>query len=356
MEVPGQRVDGRAFEPFPLWAAAVDWLMRVRGFSPHPLTGWSMRNHPRFFVLVLGALLLPARAATAQVAGADSVPNRVYDARTHRFTTFDAMVAEVAQADVAFFGEEHDDPATHRLEASLLHGLAARRGKIVVALEMFERDVQPNVDAYLAGRMDERAMLAVSRPWPKYAADYRPLVEAARTHHWPVIAGNVPRRIAAAVARSGLVTLDTLRGDARRLVAADVRCPRDAYFTRFGEEMRGHGGMSAGGDSAEAAAMTERFYQAQCSKDETMAESVAVAFTAGGPGTLVVHFNGAFHTDHRQGTAERTARRLPNARIVVISAVPVPDLAAADTAAVEGQADYVVFTQAPPAAVEPPKP
>lgn len=40
----------------------------------------------------------------------------------------------------------------------------------------------------------------------------------------------------------------------------------------------------------------------------------------------------------------------------MISAVPVADLAAAETAAVEGQADYVVFTQAPPAAVEPPKP
>jgi hypothetical protein len=37
---------------------------------------------------------------------------------------------------------------------------------------------------------------------------------------------------------------------------------------------------------------------------------------------MVVHFNGAFHSDYTQGTAERVKRRLPGKRVVVVSILP----------------------------------
>jgi hypothetical protein len=59
----------------------------------------------------------------------------------------------------------------------------------------------------------------------------------------------------------------------------------------------------------------------------------------------VVHYNGAFHSDFGLGTAERTRRRLPGKRIVVISMLPVVDL---DALRPEGEdlqrADYLVYT------------
>src|ERR1019366_2908440 len=124
------------------------------------------------------------------------VPHRVYGTRHKRFIDFESMLADASGADVLFLGEQHDDPATHRLEAATLEGLARRCGNVLLAMEMFERDVQAPLDSYLAGRSTEGDFLATSRPWPRYAADYRPLVEFARAWKLPVVASDVPRRLA----------------------------------------------------------------------------------------------------------------------------------------------------------------
>jgi uncharacterized iron-regulated protein len=296
----------------------------------------------------LAALLLCAASAAplaAQAPPADSVPHRVYDARAGRWTDLGAMADALAAAEVAFVGEQHDDGGTHRLQRALLEALAERREGVVVAMEMLERDVQPLLDRYLAGEAAEAEFLAGSRPWPNYAADYRPLVEFARARGWPVVAGNLPRRIAAAVSRAGPDTLASLPAGERPWIAAGRECPRDAYHDLFAAQMRAH---PMPGSAAEQAAATERFYLAQCAKDETMAESVARALERHGPGALVVHFNGAFHTDRRLGIVPRVERRAPGARVLVVSAVPVPELDRVDPAEFRDRGDFILFTRRPP--------
>ena len=97
---------------------------------------------------------------------------------------------------------------------------------------------------------------------------------------------------------------------------------------------------------AEKHGIVERFYLAQCLKDETMAESIARVRAASG--VLVVHVNGAFHSDFGDGVPEQVQRRLPQARLVVISILPVDDLdAVAPTADDRKRADYLVYTLAP---------
>lgn len=276
--------------------------------------------------LALPAQALPAGhpplAASAGIAPSWT-PHRVYDTRAKRFVDTEAMAAELAKADVVLIGEQHDDPGTHAMQRALLEAIGRRRDRVVVAMEMFERDVQPLMDAYLAGRLPEDSLLASGRPWPRYRTDYRPMVEWAHARGWPVIAGNVPRPIASAIARGGLAILDTLDVRSRGWVAANLRCEHDDYFARFEETMKEH----VPGDTEEAkAGAMERFYQAQCAKDETMGESIAQALVNAGAGAMVVHVNGAFHSDFGLGTAERAARRLPGKSIVVVSAVPVADL------------------------------
>lgn len=61
---------------------------------------------------------------------------------------------------------------------------------------------------YLGGTISEANFLAGSRPWDRYTTDYRALVELARVRGWPVVAANVPRRLASAVGRRGLALLD----------------------------------------------------------------------------------------------------------------------------------------------------
>lgn len=285
------------------------------------------------------------------------VPHRVYDARRKRFTDFEAMLADLTYADVVFLGEQHDDPATHRLEAASLEGLARRRSNVVLALEMFERDVQGPLDQYLAGKIAEPDFLAGARPWPRYRTDYRPLLEFARLWKWPVVAGNVPRRFASLVSRAGLAGLDSLPAGDRALVARELDCPHDDYFERFAKtmgEMPTHSGDTRPQTPEEKRATIERVYQAQCIKDETMGESIAAAFAAAPPRALVVHVNGAFHSDYRFGAAERAQRRLRGKRVAVVSFVPVPDLDQADGKPQRKLGDYVVFTLAPPKAAPAP--
>jgi uncharacterized iron-regulated protein len=301
--------------------------------------------------LLLGAILLQQPvaptpvAAPAPAAGPAYIPERVYDTRRRAFADLESMLADLAKADVVFVGEQHDDPNTHRLEAAILDGLRRRGVRVTLSLEMFERDTQAGLNSYLSGGIAETDFLSSSRPWPRYATDYRPLVEVARTEGWPVIAANVPRRFASSVAKTGLAALDTLGATERSWVAADLRCPQDGYFDRFAASMGGH---QAAGSTDDQKKTTERYYFSQCVKDETMAEAIAVGFDQFNR-KLVVHVNGAFHSDFGLGTAERVRRRLSGRRVAVVSVLPVKNL---DTLAPAGEdlqrADYLLYTVAEP--------
>jgi uncharacterized iron-regulated protein len=301
--------------------------------------------------IILSLLWLPQAVPppVPPAAQAIYVPERVYDTRRQVFADLESMIADIAKADVVFVGEQHDDPNTHRLEAAMLDGLRRRGVPLTLSLEMFERDTQAGVDSYLAGTIAEEEFLKTSRPWPRYATDYRSLVELAKGQGWPVIASNVPRRYASSVAKSGLSTLDGLPPAERALIAVDLQCPRGLYFDRFAETMNGHQGPAGEKLSPEELRnTTERYYLSQCVKDETMAEAIAAGFERGGR-KLVVHVNGAFHSDFGLGTAERVRRRLGERRVAVVSVLPVKDL---DTLTPAGddlkRADYLLYTVAEP--------
>lgn len=312
-----------------------------------------MSLHFRVTVPFIVATLLTgcagARAGTAPTPSTASVDGpRVVAASSGRDVSFARMADDAAKADVVFFGEQHDDAETHKAELALLTAIGERRGKVILSLEMFERDVQPLVDAYLAGAMGEAEFRAQSRPWPNYETDYRPLLELAREKHWPVLASNVPRRLASMVSRKGLAAVDSLPATDRAFVAQELLCPKDQYYTNFVEVMGGgHGGAapSPATAAAPAASMVDLVYEAQCIKDETMAESIAVARMKSGEGTVVVHFNGSFHTDFGLGTAARVRRRLPLAKTVVVSAVPTPAPMAAAAKELVGRGQYIVIVK-----------
>jgi uncharacterized iron-regulated protein len=274
------------------------------------------------------------------------VPERVYDSDRKRFTDFEAMLADLARADVVFVGEQHDDPATHRLELAMLEGLARRRADITLALEMFERDVQDALSRYSAGGISEEEFLQISRPWPRYATDYRPLVELAREAGWPIVASNIPRRLAAAVAKRGLEALASVPPDDRPFAAAARECPEDDYFRRFAQAMESHVSSGQQSDAETERATLRRYYLSQCLKDETMAESVVRARSDSR--RLIVHVNGAFHSDFGDGAAERVRRRLPGTRVKVVTLLPVADLDALKPSRKERKrADYLVYTLKP---------
>jgi uncharacterized iron-regulated protein len=272
--------------------------------------------------LFMSFMVIPAGLLAAQ-----STPSfRTFSVARDAWVEFEPMLDDLAKADVVLIGENHDDAAGHQIERQILDGIGKRRGAVVLSLEMFERDVQEPLDHFSMGHIDEASFLKDARPWPNYATDYKPLVDLAIEKSWPVIAANVPRPIAAEVSKGGLDVLKSKSDADRKLFARDLQCPTDDdYFTRFGDAMGPHPGT--GGDAAPAmdAATVQRFYFAQCLKDETMAESIADAYSAGAAinhAPIVVHVTGAFHSDYHEGTAARVLRRLPAQRVLTVTIIP----------------------------------
>src|SRR5665213_167789 len=323
---------------------------------------YSLGKHPRTLIDMRSVVvaLLAVQIAACASAGSGVIPvtssapsleasgYRIVSPADGRNVTMQQMLNRLSRADVVFFGEQHTDPETHRAEALTLDAIGRLGRPVILSLEMFERDVQPVLNDYLAGRISEADFLARSRPWPNYAIDYRPLVELARAHQWPVVAADVPLPLASAVGRKGLAALDTLTPSERLTAARENACPIDDYHARFMDAMHAHstgsGGAAEPGDSLPTA-MAERFYLAQCVKDETMAESIVMAKRAAARDALVVHFDGAFHSDYAQGTVARVKRREPSWDVVVISAVPVADPSVAPIAPQTGVGDFVIFTK-----------
>lgn len=288
--------------------------------------------------LVLGLAL--AMAPAPAVSAADAPQGLLAIRADDRPLTWDAALAELSRADVVFLGEQHDDPATHGLELAMLRDLHAALGpRVILSLEMFERDVQPTLDAYLQGRIPEAEFLAKSRPWPNYASDYRPLIEYARQHGLRVLASNVPRRIASLVAKQGLDALGGLGPDERQWAASEVDCPKDLLFERFKATMGAHPGMDE--------ALMERMFAAQCLKDATMAEAIARAFgdpasAPAMPGPLVLHVNGAFHSDEGLGVPAQLRKRASALGLRVTTVIPS---ATPDVTVRKGLADVVFVVE-----------
>ncbi len=299
------------------------------------------------FVVFLSVLQPALPQSPAPVSA--YVPQRVFDTHRKAFSDFEQMLADAGTAEVVFVGEDHDNGSTHRLELAVLEGLTRRRRPLVLGMEMFERDVQQALDDYLSGSSTESQFQASARPWPRYATDYRASLEFAREHHIPVVASNVPRRIAADVSKNGLGVLDTIGTD-RRLAAADLDCPTTGdYYDRFLQAMTDHTGSNTTPLAPDTRARNDRYFLAQCVKDETMGESIAAAVRqAAGQPTTVVHFNGSFHSDFSEGAAQSATRRLPGRRILVVSILPVDDIDAVNpTNADLKRADYLVYTLKP---------
>ena len=246
---------------------------------------------------------------------------RILDTQTGETIAFEAFIERLSEYDFVFLGEQHGHRGTHDLQNRTTQALHPKRPNLVLSMEQWERDVQPVLDSYLAGQIDEPEFLEGSRPWNNYEKDYRPGVEWARAQGRPVIAANAPRPLAKQAMKEGL---DSLRGHPH--VAASVDVSEGAYWEEF-KRLLGDMASHGGGDES----MLKGMYVAQCVKDSTMAESM---FNAGFPavtkdaslGTpLVVHWCGRAHSDYRLGTVERLQGYLDEAasqrRIAVVSLV-----------------------------------
>ncbi len=217
---------------------------------------------------------------------------------------FDALT----QFAVIFLGEVHDSAFAHEAELALLTGLWQRDPNLALALEMFERDVQDVLNAYLSGTISEENFLEQSRPWPNYHDDYRPLVEFAKTKGIPVIAANVPQRAAALVAATNRLS-PKIAGKDGLFFPKKVYLDSREYRQRFVASMK-----EMPFDSPMKGRNVSGLFKAQVLKDAVMAASLESFLDR-----HILFICGHFHSDSHLGIPYQLRKNHPELRIAVIT-------------------------------------
>lgn len=266
---------------------------------------------PVTFSLVLVTSLFSALLCYAQTESpetADPPDTRIQCNRTDKQIDMEQLLDAIEKSDVIFLGEQHDNDSGHRFQLDVIRLLVERGHAVAISMEQFERDTQGAVNDYLAGRIDEKQFLATSRPWKNYPQHYRPIVELAKQNSLPIIAGNVPRRIAGEVAQGKQVAFAD-----RAYTPRNVATPKDVYWQKFKATMEGH--MGTGSDDK-----MEKFYASQCLKDDAMAEAITDFLASNSHRRkIVVHLCGHFHSDYGLGTVARVVSRRPLTQCAVIT-------------------------------------
>jgi uncharacterized iron-regulated protein len=238
------------------------------------------------------------------------------------------FVEAAAKADVVCFGELHDDPIMHWLQAELVRDLLAAGVTPTLGAEMLEADDQLVVDEHLAGWVNEDKLKAAANLWPNHFTDYQPLLDLAAEHGLPFIATNVPRRYASYVYANGLDALNELSEDAQAYLPSlpvpfDINLPGYQAMMAMGG---GHGG--------------ETLPMAQALKDATMAHFILENLPKKSP---FVHFNGAYHTQDHEGIVWYLHQAEPKLKVVTLHGHLQADVSSPD-AEILGKGDFLLVT------------
>lgn len=254
--------------------------------------------------------------------------------------TLEQVADDLSQYDVVFFGEFHGHSGIHLAQMRMFRALQEQNADMTLSLEQFERDTQPLVDQYLAGEIGEETLQEDGRGWENYEQSYRPLVEYAKDNKLPVLASNAPKPAVICVGKKGPEVLDKMPQPDRSWVAAELHVEEGAYMDKYKGFMSGnstHGKKAPDAESDKETdkeadekmakmmeAMVHRSFSAQVTRDDTMAESIAMHLEKN-PGRKVFHLDGNFHSASHLGTVERLKIRMPDLKIAVINPIAAED-------------------------------
>ena len=204
------------------------------------------------------------------------------------------VIGHAARSYIVLLGEYHDRPDDHRWQLQTVAALAAQHPAVVLGFEMFPRRTQPVLDRWVAGELDERALLRETdwpRVWGFPAALYLPLLQFARLNRVPVQALNVDRALVARVGREGWAAVPV----GEREGVSDPAPASPAYEAFLSEAMAAHGSGQANDEASR-----RRFVEAQLTWDRALAEGLMAGARAH-PDSLVIGIMGVGHLERGYG-------------------------------------------------------
>ncbi len=207
----------------------------------------------------------------------------------------------MARKRVVLLGELHNRHDIHRWQVNVAASLLALRDELAVGFEMFPKRLQPILDEWVAGKLDEATFLERAE-WGKvwgFDADlYWPLFHFCREFRIKMLALNCRRDLVTRVGKEGW---DAIPADER-----DGLTPaRPASLAHREHLLRlTNGGPPAmKGKSADAPEF-DRFVRAQQTWDRAFACNIA-AYLAEKPNALVIGIIGRGHMEYGFGTPDQ---------------------------------------------------
>ncbi len=176
-------------------------------------------------------LLVVAVAAAILLPRACGGGERVMRTRDGQVITFAQMIREIKGARVIVIGETHDRMADHREELRIVRALDDAGVPLAIGMEMFSAADQPDIDRWVAGKLAERTFIELyyrgwQMPWPLY----RDILYYARSRRLPLLGLNIPRGVAAKVAREGFAALSEQE---RAKLPPGITCDVDPSYMDF---------------------------------------------------------------------------------------------------------------------------
>jgi uncharacterized iron-regulated protein len=216
------------------------------------------------------------------------------------------ILAQLAQADVVYLGENHDSVAEHQAQLEIITALYQKNSQIALALEMFQRSFQPVLDRYLAGEISETQLREQTEYDQRWGFDweyYAPILRFAKAHNLPIIALNTPTEITRKVASEGL---ESLSGEDFRYIppVAEIDLNNQAYRQMLQNTYSNHAHNGHGNSDG-----FDNFFAAQVLWDETMADAIARFYQAN-PDYQIIVLAGQGHIINGYGIPDRVKRRI----------------------------------------------
>jgi uncharacterized iron-regulated protein len=217
-----------------------------------------------------------------------------------------SILKQLQAAKIIYLGETHDRQSDHQQQLAIIQALFKHKQQISIGMEMFQSQMQPLLDRYLAGKMtatELREQSEFDKRWGYPWEYYLPILEFAKANRLPVIALNTPGEIARKAARKGLESLTQIELQSIPPVA-EIDRSNAKYQQMILASYQQHAGIVS-----IASKSFDRFYTAQLLWDETMAANTA-NFARQNPNYQMIVLAGSSHIIYGYGIPDRVLRRL----------------------------------------------
>jgi len=267
-------------------------------------------------VLILSVALLTACAGPQPQPTArapDPLLDTIIATATGQTIKAEDLYERMAQADVVYLGEKHDNPRHHALQLQALQTLLERGLRPALGFEFFAQHqtgyLQDYVQAQNKRLSDAEAAQQLRRNlgWgPQRDADwafYLPLLQWARQQDLVVFGADLPDSLKRRLTRLGPAALSAV--EQRLLQTTGFQ---DAAYRELMAQtlIEAHCGWNDPD-------LIERLYQTWLARNDAMAQAIA-AMGQANTGQPIVMILGAGHIRHDMGVAERVRHLWPQAR------------------------------------------